>query len=513
MAVRIKKRVGKSLRRISLFGKPFKVPRVKEKVSGAFVVDKLFSAHLVKKNSSHVSYERTYRVARTHLPDDISNEFLVIDPIGLIPQAGMHTLSIRELGDKAREDFLKRVTSAWLNPERGEKSTMTRLYMAEPTVDPRKFFSELQEEWKRVLECLVTEGLEKDVRLMDGFKASLLPFYGSPEMWQSHNPHQIWLTNTGTGKSMFNLIAGNASNIDLSTAGLFGANVDDYKKQRTGVLAGTGMIMFDEMEQLANVEYSKQVVLHLLGYLEQGVVDRRLKVPIRCKGTKTVIFSSNPTSDDMLESFVTIHTLLQGQGDPTRLGRRIGLFLMGNDFKRINPETAISTLRDPIRRLLQIACLQYKARYVKLIMRNKAWVDDPKKEYIDYQNTVRAMADGCPDDLTKKFIEGLSYTSNRLRMASVRIALLENLDEFVLGRGITSIQRKLVENRETVYERLCNANFKSIENLVVTDSEKGETAECARKIKAKFPSLSARSIAKIMDKHHGTVARWLKEDG
>jgi len=123
------------------------------------------------------------------------------------------------------------------------------------------------------------------------------------------------------------------------------------------------------------------------------------------------------------------------------------------------------------------------------------------------------MADGCPDDLTRKFIEGLSYTSNRLRMASVRIALLDNLDEFVMGKGISGIQKKIVANRETVYERLCNSNFRSIENLVITDSERAQTPECALKIKAKFPSLSARSIAKIMDKHHGTVARWLKEEG
>lgn len=507
MAIKIKKRVGKSLRRVSLFGKPFEIPRIVEDASGTFVVDKLFSAHYVKRNSMKVKYERTYNVAQTHLPNDISSNFTIVDPTGLVTQEGKQILSIRELSEKLADEYRKNATSNWM-----ESMTSDKLYIAEPTINPRAFFKENRDEWERILLCWLTEGLDKDQRLIDGFKSAVLPFYGAPDYWQPYNPNQIWFTNSGTGKSFFNMIGGNVSNVDVSVAGLFGANVDDYKKQRKGMLDGSGMMLFDEVEQLTRAEYSRQIVLTLLGYMEQGRVERTLKVHVSCEGTKTIIFSSNPTSDDALRSFVELHKILQGDSDPTRLGRRIGLFLMGNDFKRVKIKQPIVSLRRPIKTILDISLLLNKSKYIKLLRKNMTWIDDVKENYKDYENTIRSMALGCPDEMTRKFINGLSMSHHKLRMASVLIALLDHFDDFALGKSISVIQENIKESRETIMERLCQANIKSVQNLVITDGEIARSEDSVKKLRERFPELSVRNIAKLTGYHHNTVARILRED-
>lgn len=512
MAIRIKKRVGKSLRRISLFGKPFEVPRIEEKVSGSFIIDSIFSVHKVEKNSVHLTYERLYDVAKAHLPNDSSHEFMVVDKIGLVPSIGMHTLCVRELPTGERDKILGMTpTNSWLGDGKIGKNSMTRLYVAEPTIDPKKFFKTYRKDWEDILNCWVTEGLAKDQRIIDAFKCSIFPFYGAPEAWQPYNPHQVWLTNSGTGKSHFNMIAGNVSNVDISVAGLFGGSTNSYKNIQRGILEGTGMSMLDEIEQLKRADYSKEIVILLLSYMEQGKVERSLKIPIRCTGTKTIIFSSNPSSDDLLVSFIDLHKILQGEADPTRLGRRIGVFLMGNDFKRIRIKQPVTTLRDPIRRLIQITILQNKERYDKLLRANLSWIDDIKENYQEHENTIMSLALSCPDETTQKFIKGLSMSLHKLRMASVLICLLDHFDDFALGKSISVVQQNIKKGRETVMERLYQANIKSIENLIISNSERAKTKECAQKISAKFPLLTNRCIADLIGAHHSSVDKWLKK--
>lgn len=514
MAINIRQRVGKSRRKVLLFGKPFQMPVVKERPVGTFVVDGIFAVHRVGKNSAHMTFERLFNVARAHLPSDISNEYLIVDRVGLVGQVGINSLCVRELPQTQRKDVLSAsLVQSWLGVNAGEKESMVRLYAADPAVEPLEFFRDNRGCWGDVLKCWVTEGLCKDERIVDGFKASVLPFFGAPEFWMPYNPHQIWLQNTGTGKSFFNQIAGRVSNTDISIAGLFGSNLGEYKAQQVGALQGNGFFLFDEVEQLAKAEYSSQIVISLLGYLEQGRVDRTLKIPVRCEGTKTIVFSSNPVSDDLLYSFVVIHNLLQGEADPARLGRRIGIFLMGNDFMRVESRMPITALRDPVRRLIEISMLKLKSKYVKLLMRNLGWIDDHDKNYTDYENTVMAKASQCPDEKTRKFIQGLSYSGKKLRMAAVRIALLEHLDTFVSCAGISRVQGEIEKDREQILYRLIQGNLRSIDNLILTDKERLKTPECAKMIKAKFPLFSNRQIAVLLGVHHKSVDRWMAGRG
>jgi len=483
------------------------MPLFRDEVSGTFVIDKVFAVHSESKVRGHLKYERLFNVARAHLPSDVSHEFVIVDRYGLIPRAGLVTLCIRELAHAQRRKVLSmNPVQSWLGVNAEEKESMLRLYNAEPTMNPKEFFRENRGKWQDILRLWLTEGLDKDERIVDVLKASVLPLYGSPERWQPFNSHTVLITNSGTGKSFLNQIAGSVSSADISIAGMFGGNIENYSQQQIGLLNGSGWFMLDECEQLAKADYSKEIVLSLLSYMEQGKVERTLKVPVRCEGTKTIIFSSNPTSDDMLEAFLAFHSLMQGDADPTRFGRRIGIFLFGNDYKRIDANSPISALRDPVRRLIEIVVLKEKTRYSALLSRNLAWISKPCKAY---ENTIAAASKRCPDEKIARFLMGLSYASRRLRMAAVRIALLENLDAFVLKAGISRVQKVVEKERDSVFSRLVSANLQSLENLTVTDSGCRKMPDFVKMMKAKFPSLSLRRIADFTGYDYTSVSKIL----
>lgn len=510
-SLKIKPRLGKAVKRLKVRGKGFEIPDFKELTTSTYNVDKMVAVYEEKRESIHISHERLFNVVRAHLPMDIGNVYIIVDRYGLIPDVGARVLAVRELAPRHRKAVIGKVTSlGWIKPK--EEASLVRLHEAEFSIDIPKFFKRYGDRWKEILDLWICEGLDKDERLVNCFKAAQVPFVkGVPSFWQPYQSHSFICTNTGTGKSTFVELAGQTVGVDLSISGIFGSNIADYSKQVVGSLSGSGWFMIDEIENLAKYEYSRDVMLSLLSYLETGSVERRLKVPVKCNGTKAVWFTSNPSSDDMLESVQKFFGILQGDADTTRLGRRISFFLFGNDYQRIKVEGAVSSVRHIMPRFLHSCFLKYWDKRIEPFLKMaRRWSDLAEKEDTSIANTFKAKAVVCPNVSVSRFIKGLGMNTKRVRMSACKILLLEHLNVLV-NSGYKACWRDIEPKLKPLYQKLIDYNLKSIDKLTVALSNLEPTEECARKIHEQFPDLGTRSIAEMIDVSHMTVARWLKK--
>lgn len=485
------------------------MPEIDELSTSTYMIDKLMTVYDEQKSSVHLKHEKLFDVARAHLPMDASSPYLIVDKLGIINNLGSHTLSIREMPFSQRKKVLQSALNyGWIKPNI-DTSTI-RIHQVEPSIDINNFFRKNGDDWKYLVDMWCTENLKKDERLVDSFKATQIPLIGDPAYWQPYNSHAVWLTNSGTGKSFFSEIAGVSPVVDMSIAGFFGANVDNYQKQQVGALHGHGYFCVDEIEQLTRYDYSSHVMLDLLTYLETGKVERRLKIPIRCQGTKSIIFTSNPQSDDMLASLVKMFSILQPDADTTRLGRRMAFFLLGNDFKRVDITDAKPTLRELLPRIIHYCMVSWwEKRVSKVLKSNIKWAND-ENACRDIINTIENKSLSCPNEKARNFIKGLSLNMKRVRMSACRIAVLENLEK-LYGSGYRSCLQSVDEAKESLFLKLVSANIKSIDQLILTAEELQPSEENAKMLKEKFPSMSTRDIGLMLDVSHMTIQRWLNE--
>lgn len=499
----------------------FEMPVINARPASTYIVEKVQTVWSEQRNSLHLSHVPLFNISKAHLPRDSSSVYFIVDMFSLIPEVGTQSLSIREFAYKERKDIVKQMENmGWVPKDTDPRSI--RLHKAEFMIDPNEFFRANLGKWKDILGMWVTENLDKDERLIDSFKATQIPFIkGSPGDWMPYASHSFWLTNSGTGKSTFCEISGRSPSIDLSIAGLYGGNFDNYKQQQVGSLAGYGMFLIDEVEQLRKYEYSSQVVLSLLTYLEKGSVTRDLKIPITCEGKKDVIFASNPKTNDPLDSVYEFLNILQGDSDPVRMGRRIAFFLFGNDFKRIRIERPIPALRAIVPKLIQYSLLKYwDKKIVRILKNNMQWVNDVDKRYIDIQHTFESKSRACPNKKIGSFILGLGYGLHRLRMSALRILILDNLDKIVSGLNgadgsrftLKHVLKLVAEEREMVFMRLVSHNLRSVDNLIIEVDKLQPTKECAHGLRVKFPQMSYQEMAELLSVSKATIVRWFNAE-
>jgi len=503
-----------------LFGR-IEMPIIHEKSSSVYLVDKVQTVWEEQKNSLHLTHVPKFNIVRAHLPKDATTTYYIVDDGDIIADIGSHRLSIRDVSYNDRKKLLQQIRNmGWLaqgtdasRHGAGIDPTSVRLCRAEFIVDPTEFFKDNGERWKEYVDLWCTENLRKSVELVDSFKATQIPFIkGVPSDWQPFNSHAVWLTNTGVGKSVFNEIAGNVASVDLSVSGLFGANTNDYKSQQTGALSGHGMLLIDEVEQLKKFEWSNTVLLSLLSYMEQGRVERRLRIPIRCEGTKAIVFASNPVSDDSLDSVLQFLSVLQGDADSARMGRRLSLYLHSTKYETVRIAKPITSLRAIMPKIIHFTLLRnWDKKIVKVLKTNMPWVNDVKNRYVDIRQTFDAKSQLCPSLTLKRFIHGLGLGLHRTRMSAIRIIMLENLNLIGTGSGFKGLQKVIEEQREERFLRLAGYSLKSVDNLLVDAERIQPTKECALSIRTKFPNMSLRDIGSFINVSHETVRRWLNE--
>lgn len=508
-SLKIKPRLGKAVKKLKVRGRGFEIPEFDELPVSTYIAKNIDTCWEEKKSSVYLSHEKLFDIAHCNLPNS-SQRYFIVDRLGLIGNAGKKVLSVREMGYRDRKAFLEKVKMLGL--VKGEKdASVVRVHNTVFSMDVGRFFKRYGERWLEILDLYCKENLEKDSRLVNFFQAMLIPLRGDPMQFQKYNGHAAIITNSGTGKSEFYLIYGGSLNVDISIANLFGANFDEYSRKTKGSLDGSGVFWIDEIDQLNQQQYSKEIFKSLLGYLEQGQVVRKLKDEVTCEGTKTVVFVTNPSQyQDFSASVTKFLTLLQKDADPKRFAKRLGFFLAGNDFKTIDFSNANSMIRGSMQRLLNISCIKYwDSKILPIFKKGLQYADLTMKEDVDIRNTFLAKADTCPNVFLKPFVTGLSMGLPRVRFSAFRIAVLRHFSELV-NRGYKACYNSVINDVESIYRELVNANLKSVDNLIIGADKLEPTKECACKIHSKFPSISAREIAVLLGVSHTQINRWLE---
>lgn len=464
-------------------------PIIREKDVHKVIVDSMKVCYS-NKAGKYPKLKSIYSIVDTHLPGNKDMKYAIVDKYGIINRMGEQELVFKELSSVQVEKLSG--YKEWYNPD-------MRMFEADFGMNIKKTFESI--DWKRYLDLWITENCKKDDRLVNAFKSVVIPLHGDTKLMQPLNNHQFWLTNTGTGKTMFNVIAGNIPNADMTDVGLFGGNIDDYKRQQAGILHGNGIVMLDEINT-----YEKPIVMFLLSYMEQGEVERYLKVPVICRGNKTLILSSNPSTEDMLSSFVEFMSIVCSTEHPKRVGRRIGTYLVGTDYKEVDDTMAYSGLRGPVRRLIEYSMIKYYNKKVwPLFKKSMKWI---KTSPTDTVNELNDIASAIPNDMLKNFVSGTALGLQKLKASTLRVFILEHLDELIKNPGYIKLHNGFVAERDDLFDLLFDINRDSLRKTSLAFDSIEPTKACAIAIKNKFPKLSYRTIADIVGVSHQTIRNW-----
>jgi hypothetical protein len=412
------------------------------------------------------NFEYKGELIKTHLPNNPDIIQFILDRNSML-----------DLTNPELEVVLKKTPSSFGDKKlkeviKNETKDSKQLYYPLPSYNPNKFFKQI--DWKECLDYWVSGGSNKDPRLIEAFKTCIIPLPDNePIMFQPLNAHQIWVTNSGTGKSTFNLIYGNSPVQELTQAGLFGSNDSKYESQITGILQGKGMFMVDEVSELtvSNKDGTPLINL-LLSYLEQGQVTRAFKKPVVCKGTKTIILNSNPKSkENQTDGILEFVNMVGSNDDKIRLGRRFGLLLFGNDFQTIDySEPYPAKHINFIQRMVRTAIAKNQKPIYALFSKNYNCISQPdnemKKELLEIANNIY-----IPE--IRELLTGLSMATAKIKTSAFRSLLLDNLDLITLGK-YKEVHKLWKSNKQEYISRIHAINlesFKDIEKITITDNE------------------------------------------
>ena len=392
-----------------------------ENMPVSLVKDKIVSLYYdTHKGGMYVSEPKGLMI-HCHRPGNSEIELKVWDKNDMIPTSDQEFKScIKTLPSKITN--IKERTAL-----KGYLDKTNKLYTPIPSLNSKLFFENI--DWPNTLNYWLYDGVEKDERLVNAFKSCVVPLPASqPLKYQPLNSHQLWVLNSGTGKSRFNSVYGNISTKELSGAGLFGSNKDKYKGQNVGKLQGSGMFMIDEVSELTVANTKEPVINMLLSYLEQGQMTRSLKVEVLCEGTKTIILNSNPkVSDDILSSLTRFVNIVGGEeDDKIRLGRRLGLILFGTDYKPAVVREVVDPVNGEfIRRMIMstLAVHQktlyglYERTYPSLVKDDEAMA----KELTEIADGIN----GHPE--VSDLLKGCALATPKIKTAGFRSFILDNL--------------------------------------------------------------------------------------
>ncbi len=432
-----------------------------------------------------------HNVVEAHAPGNPEMKYTIVDEDHLISREGNQEVSIRPLTQQELDHLKSRpTTGSWYNPN-------LQVYKIQYPIDIEAYFGQCS--WSKKLELWVTEGLNKDPRLVDCFKSIVIPLTGEATYIQPLNAHAIWMLNSGTGKSFFAYLLGGKP---LTRAGAAGA-LGSYSQSQNGPILHRGWlngrgfpVLVDEVNTL-----DKPLIIELLAYLETGKATRALKVSIEIEGTKTVVLISNPPEDDLVCSLSDFMKVVCTLDHPERVGKRFGYVLLGTDHKRVNG-TPDSSVRDEVRQLIETVLHQCRREIQKMFENNMDWI---RKQEADIEKEILGYAKSIPNKSVSDFVKGQSYGCiKKLKMAAIRYIILEQLDRVPSGTVDFS-------ERNTVFQRLLDINRDSWKKLATlpTLTTNSDKKQYVRELKAKHPQMSLREIARLADVSHATVRNWL----
>ena len=446
----------------------------------------------MNENTDGVSSQYLYSVAEAHPPGNINTTFTIVDEHGLIDDRGTIDLSIHSMSEPDLTRISSyTVTGQWYNPG-------TRVYSTQWPIDVEGYFKECGD-WSNTVDNWLTEGLDKDQRLIDAFKPSIIPLPYQPLKYQPLNDHKIIVTNSGTGKSFLSYIVGGEPIIGATEASALGS-YDQIRGRpviKHGFLHGEGYPIF--LDEINTID--QPLINKLLTYLDQGILTRGLKHRVHIKGTKTVILTGNPPRDEVGDSLAEFLRVVCTADEPERLGRRFGFLLIGDDYKRVRGE-GDPRLRELVCDVVSTTVKQYRSKIKKLIDDQLSWIHSTETEI---EKSIRDYSDAIPHPVASDFVRGQSYgIVKKLKTSAIRYIILEQLDRVPSSKVDFS-------DRDKVFKKLLAINEDSWSKLAKVKPDDLSPKAWALQLKKDTPSLKNRQIAKLVGVSHTSVNSWLRD--
>jgi hypothetical protein len=393
-------------------------------------------------NSAEIHAKPKYRINYANIPNS-RIEFTIFDKRFKLNR-GMHEVSLARLP----KNFIDK-----LDPNVEIKGDLVELTQPfDVKEEMRKLGLDNLEKWKVWLDNFIDNSGEKDEKLKNIALSHMMPTFS-----QNLNNHAIFLTNTKSGKTTtYNIITGVPPSTDATYPGLVGSVDRKTGDVFYGLLKGEGCLAIDEFPEMRD-----PIVNKILDYTETGEVSRLLVHPVQCKGTKTLVFLGNFSEfspDDFKKNLVGLAT-----GNVlSRVGSRFA-HVIYDDICTVKPKPRSGN--EQFRRLLirySLEKVEQKLRFLCSSREVKEWLFE--SDY-DYEASLMEIGRIVKDSSVSDFIKGCTYSVPRIKMGSLKRAIMDFLPCLVMEQGYKRIFRKLMHKAYHYYDLFKSYNLESLGNI------------------------------------------------
>jgi len=472
------------------------VRKVKSHATMILNITDLVDVYKIEGSGNVLSSGPLYRVAFSNIPN-AQDVFTILDK-GFNMDRGVNEITVKKVPTSAISKLRKYDT--WKDQKVGEMVKR---------IDPfdSKFIFEqlfnLGLDWSDCVNYLIDDTGKKDERIKNVFKAQYMPLPMEPGVWQQFNNHSIILSNSGVGKTVSSQrLTGQPTVTTPTIPGLIGSEAsspDGGIGTTKGLLSGTGLISIDEFPEADN-----PIVNDLLNYIDQGLVIRGIRTPVRCEGVKCIQFLGNSdykySGASLLKNIICLST---GK-TLSRVGRRFAHVLYGNDFRVVTPQVSDMKVVAKIRNMITSITNQHSRTIHSLFKKSIRWIQTPDKEYKDI---MLEMSQLSKEVKIQEFMRGLSMSAPRIKLGAVKWAMLDNLDKITFSRklgGAKTIHKNIILPEALInYEKLKGYNFISFG--FVEEGQKGVFKEMYSE------GADIEYIAFLLNKSTSTLYRWRKD--
>lgn len=374
--------------------------------------------------------------------------FKIIDPFFLC-ENGVQPVCHKSLTSKQLEIFREKSHKKW-----DKNFNAELLQMA---FDKKKFFTDERLDWKKTINFLAYQGLDKDSVIVECLKSLTFPI---PNVlrFQSLNPHTVMITQTKTGKTTTLTELGwkPLSGTTLTPPGLFGGGMN----YQAGVAGGWGVLGIDECGKVRRTEEDNVGVLeYCLEYLQKGDLNRIVHNARPCKGTKTFCLFSNPESSrDVFMPFYVKSLLGKLGALSEQVSSRLGLIVFGTDFKQVWNESNVN--REALSKLSLIikeVWIEQQKKWIRLMDSYIPWMGKNEEDYHKKFNDLTYNDDSIYRFLTN----GIGKFHNRSKCAALKLTVVNNLDKFYTCKNISDFRREIAYELDANWEFIKKVNLKS----------------------------------------------------
>lgn len=494
--------------------------RIQSKKNTSVQVKQIFKlAYKDEDSGKYLRFVRPCNILRAMNTDDKRSQIFILDE-DTVQNVPGPLYAVLEVVPKPKRDKITEHTSS--HDELNKYDWAKNLYRIIDRYDADDVCSLINQKssWRSFIHEYLTDGLDKDDRLIDVFKAMIIPtpfeLFGDTSA-QAYSPHVIIILNSGTGKTTICIRIGCivVSGEEPTILFVFGGYSDNYKVSHQGAIEGDGLpIVFDEFLLVLNPNFNR----YLNNAAEGGVVTRPIgRGTIVTNTQRTIIYASNPLQpqgtklklDKETSCFFLTASLQQylKDQDAYAAGRRIGLLLLGTDYKRVSVSDA-----NPLRSVGDIA----HEIITSIVRKHKPSIADVMRDNIEYLmykdkaylKLIDAEKQSIPDETIRQFVSGVKIASHKLNMATLKCIIAENLDKLVLlnkREAKKAIQAEIDTNFHAYLKVYQDINIDSIRALQFkTDKPIEEQVKIL-----KSAGLSYRDIESLIGVSKSTAQRIL----